>query len=75
MKLNNRLGIFFFSDKDGVVDSYVQYFLQEIAIVLSDLFIIVVGNLKEEEKQKLGKYSCNIVNLAENIEEKEAYRI
>lgn len=75
MKLNNRLGIFFFSDKDGIVDSYVQYFLQEIAIVLSELFIIVAGNLKDEEKQKLSKYSCNIVTLTENIEEKDAYRI
>lgn len=55
-KKNNRLTIFIFFDKDGVVDSYKTYYLSELAKNSSKVLIVVNGDLKSEEKLKLEKY-------------------
>lgn len=56
-----RLGICVFFDKEGITDKYVCYFLQELLPFLTDLCIVINGKITEASKEKLAKYSNNIL--------------
>ena len=47
-----RLGIFFFYDKDGVVDEYVMYMLKDMIKNTSQNIIVCNGKLNEDGRQK-----------------------
>ena len=51
--MKKRICIFVFYDKDGIVDDYVRYLLSELKKVISELVILVNGNIRKEEKSKL----------------------
>lgn len=53
---NNRLGIFFFYDKQGIVDKYVTYLLDDLIRNLKDLVIVVNGILSQENLAILERY-------------------
>lgn len=53
----NRLGIFFFYDKDGVVDDYVTTLLYGFKPFFSELTIVVNGKLSSEGRDKLLEYT------------------
>lgn len=55
-KQYNRLTIFVFFDKDGIVDDYKVYYLAELAKNSSHVLILVNGEIKESEKHKLEQY-------------------
>lgn len=61
-----RIGIFCFYDNDGVVDSYIDYLLQEIVSVVDRIIIVVNGKLTEIGKCIFLKYSDEIV-VRDNI--------
>ena len=42
-----RLGIFVFYDEDGIVDRYVQYYLEQMSFVLDR--IIIVSNSDQKK--------------------------
>lgn len=48
-----RLGIFFFYDKDGVVDEYVMYYLEKICPFFKEILIVCNGKLMPEGRNKL----------------------
>lgn len=48
-----RLGIYFFYDKDGVVDEYIPFFLRQLKPFVSELCIVVNGLLSDEGRAKL----------------------
>lgn len=48
LKKVNRLVIYFFYDKDGVVDRYIPYMLNEVKKNCSELFIVCNGKLTRE---------------------------
>ena len=54
--VNNRLGIFFFYDKKGIVDKYVTYLLDDLTQNLKDLIIVVNGQLNQENLSLLEPY-------------------
>lgn len=56
-----RLGIFVFYDKDNIVDDYVIHLLDDFVKNVSSLVIISNSKLNEENKNKLLKYSTNII--------------
>ncbi|MPL95146.1 hypothetical protein SDC9_41312 [bioreactor metagenome] len=56
-----RLGIYFFYDKDGIVDDYVTYFLSDFVKNISDLIIVCNGTLDESGKAKLLKFTSNVL--------------
>ena len=60
-----RLGIFFFFDAQGVVDSYVETLLADMVKNLSELTIVVNGELTAKSYAKLGAFTDNII-LREN---------
>lgn len=64
MVINNckeRLGIFFFYDKDGIADSYVSYLLQGMRESLKRLVIVCNGELSSEAYDEFEKYSSEII--------------
>lgn len=56
-----RLGVFFFYDKDGVVDSYVEFLLQEARPFFSYLLTVCNGKLTPEGIQKLKLLSDQVL--------------
>ncbi|MBE6494762.1 MAG: hypothetical protein E7Z84_09205 [Methanosphaera stadtmanae] len=57
----NRLGLFLCFDSDGIIDEYVTYLLDDIIQNLSDLCIIVNGDLSPESREILEQYSTDIM--------------
>ena len=62
----NRMAIFIFYDKQGIVDDYVPYFLERLLPFLNNLIIVVNGELAAEECKKLSSITKNIF-VRENI--------
>lgn len=50
-----RLAIYFFYDKEGVVDSFVPYFLDDLKKNCSEIFIVCNGKIEADGKRKLEK--------------------
>lgn len=61
-----RLGIFVFYDAFGIMDSYVEVLLESVLLEVQKLVIIVNGNITDESKCKMEKYSSNIF-IRDNI--------
>ncbi len=53
--MNNRLLIYFFYDKDGVIDDYVYYILNKINPYIKECIFVSNGEIKEEYKERLPK--------------------
>ncbi|MBH5319147.1 rhamnan synthesis F family protein [Paenibacillus sp. GSMTC-2017] len=60
-KSMKRLGIFLFYDKDGIVDDYIPYMLEDLNKNIDKLVIVCNGKLSVEGRQKFEKLSSNIV--------------
>ncbi len=60
-----RAGIFVFYDKDGIVDRYVEYLLQDLNQNLDKLVIICNGKLSVAGREKLQKL-CDQLYVREN---------
>lgn len=60
-KSTNRLGIYFFYDKQGIVDRYVSYFLNDLRNNLEKIIIVCNGALSNEGKKELERYGDLIV--------------
>ncbi len=56
-----RLGIFVFYDKEGVVDSYIDYLLYDLKKCLSYLIIVINGKVGNLGYRLLKKYANQIV--------------
>ena len=51
-----RLGIYFFYDKNGIVDRYIPYFLEDFKKNLTDLLIVSNGEPTEQGAEILQNY-------------------
>lgn len=56
-----RLGIYFFFDKDGIVDDFITYFIGDLMNSLDRLVIVCNGKLTSEGKNKLKEYTSDII--------------
>lgn len=61
-----RIGIFCFHDKEGIVDEYVEFLLQELCHCLDYLVIVINGVVNDKGKFTLEKYADNIY-IRENM--------
>ena len=61
-----RLMIYFFYDKDGIVDDYVPYFLEKFKPFCEEICTVVNGTVTEESKEKLKKHSALVLER-ENV--------
>lgn len=70
MKINSqsakRLGIFFFYDKQGIADRYIEYLLKSIRNSLETLYVVVNGNLSSDSHELFDKYASKVI-VRENI--------
>ena len=55
-----RYAIYFFYDKDGIVDEYNIYLLHDLKKNVDHLMVVSNGSLPEEERQKLEAVSDEI---------------
>ncbi len=53
--------IYFFYDSAGIVDDYIVYLLDDLVQNIDELVIVCNGKLSDEGRQKLEKYSCEII--------------
>lgn len=56
-----RLGIFCFYDKEGIVDSYVEYLLDELMTVLDRLIIVANGQVNEDGRHIFSRYTNELI--------------
>lgn len=61
-----RVGIFFFYDKEGIVDSYVSYLLEKMVPSLSRLIVVSNGKLTGKGYKIFEKYTAEIIER-ENV--------
>ncbi len=65
MRLNksdiNRLLIYFFYDRDGIVDDYIPYMLDDLKGNVSEIFVVCNGKLSDEGRETFSKYTDNIL--------------
>lgn len=57
----NRLGVFVFYDKDGIVDEYVLYILSSLKEAVNDIIILSNSKLDYAEKKKLFSYTDKVI--------------
>lgn len=62
----NKLAIFFFYDKDGVVDDYITYLLEDMKRNVSELMVVCNGVLTPEGRKKFLQITDNIL-VRENV--------
>ena len=60
-----RLLVYCFYDSKGIVGDFVLYFLEKLKKYCSEIVIVINGNIENSSKEKLQKYSDNII-LREN---------
>lgn len=56
-----RLAIYFFYDKDGVVDDYIPYMFEDLNKNISELLFVCNGKLTDEGRKKIEKCTSNIL--------------
>ena len=61
-----RLGIFLCYDKDGIIDDYITYLLDDIVKNLDELCIVSNGDLTDESIEKLDKYTTSDIIFRSN---------
>lgn len=61
-----RIAIYFFYDKDGIVDDYIPFQLRDLKENVDELLIVVNGELAEEGKKKLELFSTDVL-VRDNI--------
>lgn len=60
-QIMKRLGIYFFFDKQGIVDRYVDYVLQDFHQHVEKLIVVCNGELNEEGRKLFEKYTSDII--------------
>ncbi len=65
-KMKHRLAIFFFYDKDGIVDDYVDYLVKNIREQVDELLVVCNGQLNDEGHKTFFKYTSHLI-VRENI--------
>lgn len=56
----NRLLIFFFFDKAGIVDEYVPYMLKDMVSNVTDTFIVCNGKVTDEGRDRLKQFTDDV---------------
>lgn len=65
-KTKKRLLIYFFYDKEGVVDRYIDYMLKDITKYVDELLVVCNGKLTEQGHEVFSRYTNNIL-VRENV--------
>lgn len=55
-----RMGIYIFYDAEGVVDEYIEYFLNSVYKDFEKILLVVNGKIENESKKRLEKYISQV---------------
>lgn len=69
-----RAGIFFFWEKDGVVDSYVEYYLKELKTVCDYLVVVINGDADEDGRSRLCIHADDVFSRKNTGMDATAYK-
>lgn len=58
---NNRFLVYFFFDKDGIVDDYIDYMLNGMSKCVRDILVISNGNISDDGKKVFSKYTDRVI--------------
>lgn len=58
--MKNRLSVFFFYDKDGIVRDFVTYFVKSLREISSYVLVVSNGKIREEDRSKLSSIADEI---------------
>lgn len=64
--MKRRIGIYLIYDKDGIVDDYIPYYLEQLKTVVSRIIVVCNGMLTTESRQKLNN-TVDEVFCRENV--------
>lgn len=64
--MNNRTAVYFFYDKDGIVDNYVLYFLNELKKIANRIVFVANGFINEECEENIKNITKEII-IRKNI--------
>ncbi len=56
-----RLGIFFFFEKQGYVDDFLVYYLNDLVKNLTELVVVCNGKLSDQGRQAFSRFTDNII--------------
>lgn len=56
-----RLAIFFFYDKEGIVDDYIPYMLKDLNQNIDELLVVCNGKLTPEGREKFYQFTSNVL--------------
>lgn len=56
----SRLVIFFFYDKDGIVDRYIPFMLSEVQKNADEIYVVVNGNLTDEGRNVFKQFAVDV---------------
>ena len=56
-----RLGVFFFYDKDGKADRYVEYLIKEYAACQQKLIVVSNGTVSDDTEKMFHKYADDVI--------------
>lgn len=59
--MKNRLLIYFFYDKDGIVDGYIEYILEQMKPYIKECIFVSNGELQPESRKKIENISEHIL--------------
>ena len=62
--MKNRLAVYCFYDRDGIVDDYVIYFLKELRKTVSRICCVVNGKLNDNGRKSLQGYADEVIERA-----------
>jgi rhamnosyltransferase len=66
MPVQKRLLIYFFYDKDGIVDRYVPYILEDMKKNVSEILIVINGTLTDDGRKSFEKITPHVL-VRDNI--------
>ena len=62
-----RIAVYFFYDKDGIVDDYIPYLLRDLVKNIEKLIFVSNGPLTAESKEKLAEFTTKISAIKERL--------
>lgn len=69
-----RVAIYYFKDKDGIVDSYVIDFLKNLQQYLTKLVIVINGNITTQSKKLISELTEDILNINDSPFDTQGYK-
>jgi lipopolysaccharide biosynthesis protein len=73
-KKNKRLGIYYFSDKDGIFDGAHELLVSKMMPFLDKLIFVYSGKLTDDSKIKIHKYTDTLLHLKKGFKQ-NAYKL